>query len=123
MCIRDSLPSESSAATKKTTLKTKSATIYVNGKYTISLKNKLKNATYFYTSNKTSIAKVSAKGAITGCGKGTAKISVRYKYKKEFKSVGTFKVTVKKASLKSSYKKFTATVGDVFQPVSYTHLV
>lgn len=66
------LPSESSAATKKTTLKTKSATIYVNGKYTISLKNKLKNATYFYTSNKTSIAKVSAKGAITGCGKGTA---------------------------------------------------
>lgn len=117
------LPSESSAATKKTTLKTKSATIYVNGKYTISLKNKLKNATYFYTSNKTSIAKVSAKGAITGCGKGTAKISVRYKYKKEFKSVGTFKVTVKKASLKSSYKKFTATVGDVFQPSDYLNSV
>lgn len=107
------------AATKKTTLKTKSASIYVNGKYTISLKNKLKNATYFYTSNKTSIAKVSAKGVITGRGKGTAKISVRYKYKGDFKSVGTFNVTVKKATLKSSYKKITATVGDTLMPSDY----
>lgn len=53
---------KSFAATKKTTLKKTSASIYVNGTYTISLKNKITNATYFYTSNKTSIAKVSAKG-------------------------------------------------------------
>lgn len=52
---------KSFAATKKTTLKKTSASIYVNGTYTISLKNKITNATYFYTSNKTSIAKVSAK--------------------------------------------------------------
>lgn len=113
------LPAESSAATKKTTLKTTSTSMYVNGKYTISLKNKLKGATYFYTSNKTATAKVSAKGVVTGCGKGTAKISVRYKYKKDFKSVGTFKVTVKKATLKSNYKKATATVGDVLKPSDY----
>ena len=43
---------KSYAATKKTTLKTTSASIYVNGTYTISLKNKIKNATYFYTSSK-----------------------------------------------------------------------
>ena len=86
---------KSFAATKKTTLKKTSASIYVNGTYTISLKNKITNATYFYTSNKTSIAKVSAKGVITGRGKGTAKINVRYKYKGNFKRVGSFKVTVK----------------------------
>lgn len=46
------LPSESSAATKKTTLKTKSATIYVNGKYTISLKTNLKMLLIFILQTK-----------------------------------------------------------------------
>lgn len=114
---------KSYAATKKTTLKTSSASIYVNGTYTISLKNKLKDATYFYTSNKTSIAKVSAKGVITGRGKGTAKINVRYKYKDTFKSVGTFKVTVSKSALKKDYTKVTATVGDVLKPSDYLNSV
>lgn len=110
---------KSFAATKKTTLKKTSASIYVNGTYTISLKNKITNATYFYTSNKTSIAKVSAKGVITGRGKGTAKINVRYKYRGNFKRVGSFKVTVKKSLLKGNYKKVTATVGDVLNPSDY----
>ena len=110
---------KSFAATKKTTLKKTSASIYVNGTYTISLKNKITNATYFYTSNKTSIAKVSAKGVITGRGKGTAKINVRYKYKGNFKRVGSFKVTVKKSLLKGNYKKVTASVGDVLTPSDY----
>lgn len=114
---------KSYAATKKTTLKTSSASIYVNGTYTISLKNKLKDATYFYTSNKTSIAKVSAKGVITGRGKGTAKINVRYKYKDTFKSAGTFKVTVSKSALKKDYTKVTATVGDVLKPSDYLNSV
>lgn len=110
---------KSHAATKKTTLKSTSATIYVNGTYTISLKNKLKNATYFYTSSKTSIAKVSAKGVITGRGKGSAKINVRYKYKDNFKRVGSFKITVNKSALKKDYRKITATVGDVLKPSDY----
>ena len=110
---------KSYAATKKTTLKTTSASIYVNGTYTISLKNKIKNATYFYTSSKTSIAKVSAKGVITGRGKGTAKINVRYKYKGSFKRVGSFKITVLKSLLKGDYKKVTATVGDILKPSDY----
>lgn len=110
---------KSYAATTKTTLETSSASIYVNGTYTISLNNKIKNATYFYTSSKTSIAKVSANGVITGRGKGTAKISVRYKYKDNFQNVGTFKVTVSKSALKSDYTKVTATVGDVLKPSDY----
>ena len=114
---------KSYAATKKTTLKTSSASIYVNGTYTISLKNKLKNATYFYSSSKTSIAKVSANGVITGRGKGTAKINVRYKYNDSFKHVGTFKVTVNKSALKKDYRKVTATVGDVLKPSDYLNSV
>ena len=46
------LPSESSAATKKTTLKTKSATIYVNGKYTSHLKTNLKMLLIFILQTK-----------------------------------------------------------------------
>ena len=114
---------KSYAATKKTTLKKSSASIYINGTYTISLKNKLKNATYFYSSSKTSIAKVSAKGVITGRGKGTTKINVRYKYKGDFKFVGRFKVTVNKPTLKNDYKKVTATVGDVLTPSDYLNPV
>ena len=74
------LPSESSAATKKTTLKTKSATIYVNGKYTISLKNKLKNATYFYTSNINSpyvgIGQISLSTTISSLSTGARNASI-----------------------------------------------
>ena len=48
-------------ASKATSLAEKKATIYINGKYKITLKNKKKKATYFYTSNNTKVAKVNMK--------------------------------------------------------------
>lgn len=96
-----------SAAAKKTTLKVKKTTIFINGKYTIPMKNKFKKATYFYTSNKTEIARVNSKGVITGIGKGTASIRVRYKHKGEFHSAGTFKITIKNSTLKKHIKLLT----------------
>lgn len=107
-----------SAATK-TTLKTKSKSLYINGTYTIPLNNKKKKATYFYTSNKTRIAKVNSKGKITARGKGSAKIKVRYKYKKKTYSAGTFKVTVQKATLRSNIRTMVTTVGSQIPVSSY----
>ncbi|MDE6568735.1 MAG: hypothetical protein K2K70_13540, partial [Lachnospiraceae bacterium] len=107
-----------SAATK-TTLKTKSKSLYINGTYTIPLKNKKKKATYFYTSNKTKIAKVNSKGKITARGKGSAKIKVRYKYKKKTYSAGTFKVTVQRATMRSNIRTIVTTVGSKIPVTSY----
>lgn len=107
-----------SAATK-TTLKTKSKSLYINGTYTIPLQNKKKKATYFYTSNKTRIAKVNSKGKITARGKGSAKIKVRYKYKKKTYSAGTFKVSVQKATLQSNIRTMVTTVGSQIPASSY----
>lgn len=107
-----------SAATK-TTLKVSSKTLYINGTYTIPLKNKKKKATYFYTSNKTKIAKVNGKGKITARGKGTAKIKVRYKYKRKTYTAGTFKVTVRKATLRSNIRTMVTTVGTSIPVTSY----
>ena len=107
------------AAAKKTTLKTKKTTIFINGKYTIPMKNKFKKATYFYTSNKTEIARVNSKGIITGIGKGTASIRVRYKHKGEFHSAGTFKITVKNSTLKKAYKTLDLTTGESRKPSEY----
>lgn len=107
-----------SAATK-TTLKTKSKSLYINGTYTIPLKDKKKKATYFFTSNKTKVAKVNSKGKITARGKGSAKIKVRYKYKKKTYSAGTFKVTVQKATLRSNIRTIVTTVGSQIPVTSY----
>lgn len=109
---------EASAA-KKTTLKTNSKSLYINGTYTIPLKNKKKKATYFFTSNKTKIAKVNSKGKITARGKGSAKIKVRYKYKKRTYSAGTFKVSVQKSTLRSDIRTIVTTVGTQIPASSY----
>ena len=107
------------SAASKTTLKTESKSLYINGTYTIPLNNKKKKATYFYTSNKTKIAKVNSKGKITARGKGSAKIKVRYKYKKKTYSAGTFKVTVQKATLRSNIRTMVTTVGSQIPVSSY----
>lgn len=91
-----------SKAAKKPYLSTKSKTIFINGTYTIPVKNKISGSTCFFTSNKTKIAKVNSKGTITGMGKGTAEIKVRYKLKEKFHTIGTFKVTIKKSTLKKT---------------------
>ena len=112
-------PKTHANAAKKTTLKTTQTTMYVNGTYTIGLKNKKSKATYSFTSNKTSVAKVNSKGKITALRKGTAKIKVRYKLNGSFKSVGSFKVTVVKSGLKSDYSTWKPSVGDKIEPSQY----
>ena len=71
---------KSFAATKKTTLKKTSASIYVNGTYTISLKNKITNATYFYTSNINSpyvgIGQISLSTTISSLSTGARNASI-----------------------------------------------
>ena len=81
-----------SKAAKKPYLASKSSTIYINGTYTISVKNKISGSTCFFTSNKTKISKVNSKGTITGLEKGTAQIKVRYKLKGKFHTIGTFNI-------------------------------
>lgn len=110
--------SDNVSAATKTTLKTSSTSLYINGTYTIPLKNKKKKATYFYTSNKTKVAKVNSKGVITARGKGSAKIKVRYKLKKKTYSAGTFKVSVQKATMKSNLRTIVTSVGSQI-PVTY----
>lgn len=107
------------SAAKKTTLKTKSKSLYINGTYTIPLKDKKKKATYFFTSNKTKVAKVNSKGKITARGKGSAKIKVRYKYKKKTYSAGTFKVSVQKSTLRSDVRTIVTSVGSQIPVTSY----
>lgn len=106
-------------AASKTKLKTSESTIFINEKYTIPLTGKLKKATYIFTSNKTKIAKVNSKGVITGIDSGSASIKIRYKYKGDFYSVGTFKVTIHKSSLNTKYKSIDMLTGDSLNPESY----
>ncbi len=107
----------------KTSLSVKKQTVFINGTYTIPLTKKIKKATYFYTSNKGNIARVNSKGKITGVAKGTAAIKVRYKYKGEFYTVGTFKVTVVKSSLKTKYKTLDLHTGENVTPDTYLNNV
>lgn len=100
-------------------LKVRSKSLYINGTYTIPLKNKIKKATYFYTSSKTKVAKVNSKGKITARGKGSAKIKVRYKYKRKTRTIGTFKVTVRKTAMRSDVKTIRTTVGTTLTASSY----
>lgn len=106
-------------AASKTKLGTTESTMFINEKYTIPLTGKLKKATYIFTSNKTKIAKVNSKGVVTGINSGSASIKIRYKYKGDFYSVGTFKVTIHKSSLNTKYKAMDMLTGDTLKPESY----
>lgn len=106
-----------SAATPN--LKVRSKELYINGTYTIPLKNKIKKATYYYTSGKTKVAKVNSKGKITARGKGSAKIKVRYRYKRKTRTVGTFKVTVRRTTMRSDVKSIRTTVGTTLTAANY----
>lgn len=109
----------STASAAKPALKVRSRSLYVNGTYTIPLKNKTKKATYFYISSKTKVAKVNSKGKITARGKGSAKIKVRYRYKRKTGTIGTFKVTVRKTTMRSDVKSIRTTVGTTLPASSY----
>lgn len=66
----------------------------------LTVKNKVKGATYTFKSSNTKVAKVNAKsGVITGVKAGTAKITCTQKLKGKTTTVGTCKVTVKNPSL------------------------
>lgn len=66
----------------------------------LTVKNKVKGATYTFKSSNTKVAKVNAKsGVITGVKTGTAKITCTQKLKGKTTTVGTCKVTVKNPSL------------------------
>lgn len=114
-----------SKAAKKPYLASSSATIFVNGTYTISVKNKIAHSTCFFTSNKTKVAKVNSKGTVTGLKKGTAQIKVRYKLKGKFHTIGSFNVTVKKATINSKYYKedYYMTTGQTLPASTYLNTV
>lgn len=74
-------------------------------KQTITIKNRVKGAAYTFTTSNKKVLKVSNKGILTGVKAGTAKVTVKQKYKKKVTKVGVVKVTVKKASAVSSKTK------------------
>ncbi|MFG6328062.1 MAG: hypothetical protein K1W06_01095 [Lachnospiraceae bacterium] len=119
LCIGFTGNKAKTEAASKTKLKTSESTIFINEKYTIPLTGKLKKATYIFTSNKTKIAKVNSKGVITGINSGSASIKIRYKYKGDFYSVGTFKITIHKSSLNTKYKAMDMLTGDTLNPSVY----
>lgn len=87
---------------QKTTIKTKKLSIQVGKKKTIVLKHKRKKAAYTYKSSKTRVAAVSKKGKVTGRKTGTARISVREKFGKKTRKVGTVTVVVFKKTTTST---------------------
>lgn len=70
----------------------------------LAVNNKIKGATYEFSSGNKKIATISKKGGyITGLKKGTTTITCKQTYKNKTTVVGTCKVTVKEASLVSMY--------------------
>ncbi len=86
-----------SQAKKKATVNKKSITVTVGKTAKITVKNKVKKATYSFTSQKKKIAKVSKKGVVKGVKAGTTKITVKQKLKKAKKAtkIATVRVKVK----------------------------
>jgi hypothetical protein len=60
---------------------------------------KRSKASYSFSSSKPSVAKVDAKGKVTGLKVGTTKIKITEKYNGKSKSIGTATIAVKKACL------------------------
>lgn len=85
------------AAAKKTSLKPKKISIEVGQTKKITIQGKQAKHKYTFTSKNKKVAKVSAKGVVTGVKSGTTKITVKDSYtknkKKKVTTVGT--VTVK----------------------------
>lgn len=82
-------------------------------RYTLSVSNAKKGASYTFTSSNKKVLTVKSKGKtcyITGVKAGTAKVKVTQKLKGKTTNVGTCKVSVKKASL-TKYQPDTISVG------------
>lgn len=98
---------DSVAAAAKPSLSTKKVTISIGkqAKSSFTIKNKVKGAKYTFTTSNKKVLKVSGKGILTGIKAGTAKVTVKQKYKKKVTKVGVVKVNVKKASAVSKKTK------------------
>lgn len=84
-----------SDAAKKASLKTKKITLTVGQKKQIQIKNKKKKAVYSFKSNKKAMAAVSKKGIVQAKKAGNVKITVKEKYKKKNRSLGTVQIRIK----------------------------
>lgn len=83
----------STAAKPKAKLKTKKLVIYKGSSKKITIRNKKKGAKYTYKLTGKKVAKVSKKGVVKAIKVGSTKITVKEKFKKKTRKVGT--VTVK----------------------------
>lgn len=108
-------------AAKSASLKTKSLNLSVKQSKKIVIKNKNSKRKYKFTSSKTSVAKVSAAGKVTGLKTGAAKITVKEIWKKSKKNksrkLGVIKVTVKTAKKSDSTNVPATTVAVTTTPV------
>lgn len=84
-----------SDAAKKASLKAKKITLTVGQKKQIQIKNKKKKAVYSFKSNKKAMAAVSKKGIVQAKKAGNVKITVKEKYKKKTRSLGTVQIQIK----------------------------
>lgn len=83
----------SATAKSKAKVKQKKITMQKGATKKITIRNKKKGAKYTFTLSKKKIVKVSKKGKITALKLGTVKITVKEKYKKKTRKVGTITVT------------------------------
>lgn len=108
-------------AAKKAKLARKSLQMKVGDKKKITIKKKKKGAKYIYQSNAKKVAKVSKNGMVTAKKAGSAKITVKEKFKKKIRKVGVVKVKVKKRpGPGTSLPKVTATQNPVSSSPSST---
>lgn len=98
LVLVSAVPSDHAKLKARTSsLKTKQITVYVGKKKTIGIKNKNSKSKYTFTSKNKKIARVSAKGTVSGIKKGNTKVSVKQTDKKTKKkrTLGNVRVTVR----------------------------
>lgn len=109
--------SDSSAAAKKAKPAKKTITIEQGKSKKIVVKNKKKKAKYKFTASNKRI-KVSASGKVKAVKVGTAKVTVKEKYKKKTKKIGTVKIIVTKKKTVKGTKALVQTSKPTNQPTS-----
>lgn len=95
--------------TNKATLSTKKLSLKVGQSKKIGIKKKKKKAVYTFRSSKKSVATVTNKGKVKAVKSGTAKITVKEKYKKKTKKVGVVVVKVSKQKTPENTSQVSAT--------------
>ena len=91
-------------------LPVKKETIGIGCTTQIELTKKNTKATYTYKSSNKKVATVSKTGKITGISDGKAKVTIKETLNKKTSTVGTFSITVKKASVYDDYKEYPESI-------------